>query len=626
MSVASIGSTDRAGLVRIAISGLIGRLRTSLFVFPMLCIAGAVGLGEAVVAFDRRLGQGIGDLPLSFTSTVESARAVVSTIAGATITVAGIAFSISILMFQLASSQYSPRVIHGLFRDPFNKRVMGLVAGIFTYCLIVLRSIRSAIDDNGEAVIPNVSVALAVVLGITALLAIVAFINHSAHTMDISRILRGVTDETLDQIRSNWLDADERGAEASPDTPGSPGTEVRSKSGGWVDLIDEDALLRALPEGGCLRLLAVPGDYVLAGQPLAEVWPRLGDGEVSDCEKRVRRAIHVASARSSDQDPLYGLRQVVDVALKALSPGINDPTTAQDRDVPRGHAGQRVRQTAPAPQCGRRGRRETSARTGSSGHRCCPGVGIRRAPADCRDEPSRGHLPAGVGAPCRLLRREPGTGSTTSAPRRLDSRRCRKSRSNRSGSRSPSRGPLRCVVRPRRVGPDFSVQSNRRDSTKCAKQFSPPWLRPGWQLPERAPERLTSKPTFRPTPITNGSVEEYCDLAADYDQRDSVPSDAELDAVVEVAPDEIRADVEVLVESIKDGDQESEAAVEATQNIEDWEADNCDNNVAPGGSDGGSAEVDGGVDLDAEVDGGAESDTSGETSETESQENTTTTA
>lgn len=317
--------------MRILFDNLVGRLRTSLFVLPMLCIAGAVVLGEVIIAFDRRLGRGISDLPLGFTSTVESARAVVSTIAGATITVAGIAFSISILMFQLASSQYSPRVIHGLFRDPFNKRVMGLVAGTFTYCLIVLRSIRSAIDKNGEAVIPNVSVAVAVVLGISALLAIVAFINHSAHSMDISRILRGVTDETLKQIRENWKSAEDRDeADTDAHPPAPQPTKVTSKTGGWVDLIDEGSLLKSLAPGGCLRLLVVPGDYVLAGQPVADVWPQISDDDFAELEKKVRRAVHVAAARSSDQDPLYGLRQVVDVALKALSPGINDPTTAQD--------------------------------------------------------------------------------------------------------------------------------------------------------------------------------------------------------------------------------------------------------------------------------------------------------
>lgn len=128
---------------------------------------------------------------------------------------------------------------------------------------------------------------------------------------------------------------------------------------------------------------------------------------------------------------------------------------------------------------------------------------------------------------------------------------------------------------------------------------------------------------------SEGSVEEYCDLAAEFDQRDSVPSDAELDSIVEASPDEIRADVEVLVEAIKDGDQESEAAAEAAENLEAWEADNCDNNVSPGGSNGDDgAEVDGGVDVEAEVDGQLEGDDSsdGQNSESETEETTSTTS
>lgn len=316
--------------MRLWFAGWLDRMRSSLFVVPMLSIVGAIVLGEAMIALDRRLGRGIGDLPLGFTSTVESARAVVSTIAGATITVAGIAFSISILIFQLASSQYSPRVIHGLFRDPFNKRVMGLVAGTFTYCLIVLRSIRSAVDSDGEAVIPNTSVAVAVILGIAALLAIVAFINHSAHSMDVSRILRVVTDDTLRQIERNWPEPGqpEPGTVAEPD---EPGLEVRAETDGWVDRIDEDALVEVVPPGGLVTLAVHRGDYVLRGQMLARLWPLPEGSEKRDeQEKRARRSVHIGPARSTDEDPAYGLRQLVDVALKALSPSVNDPTTAQD--------------------------------------------------------------------------------------------------------------------------------------------------------------------------------------------------------------------------------------------------------------------------------------------------------
>ena len=118
------------------------RLRSSLFFIPMLCVIGGVILGEAMLGVDA-LVTGISP---RLTATVDSARTVLTTVAGATLTFAGIAFSVSLLLISLASSQYSPRVVHGMFRDPFNKRVMGLVIGTFTYCLVVLRAVRTAVE------------------------------------------------------------------------------------------------------------------------------------------------------------------------------------------------------------------------------------------------------------------------------------------------------------------------------------------------------------------------------------------------------------------------------------------------------------------------------------------------
>ena len=130
--------------MKVRFLALADRVRASLFVLPTVCVLAAAGLALGSIHLDRRLGDESARLPLGFSSTVDSARAVLSTVAGATITVAGIAFSIALLVIQLASSQYSPRVVHGLFRDPFNKRVMGVVVGTFAYCLVVLRAVRTA--------------------------------------------------------------------------------------------------------------------------------------------------------------------------------------------------------------------------------------------------------------------------------------------------------------------------------------------------------------------------------------------------------------------------------------------------------------------------------------------------
>ncbi|HUP73998.1 MAG TPA: DUF2254 domain-containing protein [Acidimicrobiales bacterium] len=313
--------------MQLRLSSYIERFRASLFLVPMIGLVGALVLGLATITIDSRLDWDDAELPLGFSSTVESSRALLSTIAGATITFAGIAFSISLLTIQGATSQFSPRVVHTLFRDPFNKRVMALVVGTFTYCLIVLRSVRSPLESNGEPVIPHASVALAVVLGIATILATVAFIDHSAHAMDVSEILGRVTREATGRIHSEWTPATSPRERPSVITT-MPGHTVRYEQSGWIQRIDTDAILGLVADGGTLQLDAQPGRYAIVGTRMGVLTPTPADPQA--IERAICAEIVVGDTRTMDQDVSYGLRQLVDVTLRALSPGINDPTTAQD--------------------------------------------------------------------------------------------------------------------------------------------------------------------------------------------------------------------------------------------------------------------------------------------------------
>ncbi len=304
------------------------RLRSSLFFIPMLCVIGGILLGEAMLLVDA-LVTGIDP---RLTATVDSARTVLTTVGGATLSFAGIAFSVSLLLISLASSQYSPRVVHGMFRDPFNKRVMGLVIGTFTYCLVVLRAVRGSLEDASDAVIPSVSILLAVALGIASILSIIAFINHGAHSMDVSKILHRVTNEVLSQANTAW-------PEPESDSPPNAGRDeslslpegavaVRFSTYGWVQNVDYDQLLTVLPPGSRVRLETYAGQFAIQNTPICHIFPPPEDA--SDIGKAVRAAVILGETRTLQQDVTYGARQLSDVALKALSPGINDPTTAHD--------------------------------------------------------------------------------------------------------------------------------------------------------------------------------------------------------------------------------------------------------------------------------------------------------
>ncbi len=319
--------------MRLWISSSVERIRVSFFFLPMAAVVLAIFAAFGTVWLDSGIDNAA-RLPLVLTSTVESARSILSTIAGATITFAGVAFSISLLVIQLGSSQFSPRVVHTLFRDSFNKRVMALVVGTFTYCVVVLRSVRSPLESGGDAVIPNLSVAIALILGIGAILATVAFINHSAHSMDVSEILDRAARESIEQVRRERWAPDEgvadgpssKAAIAERSEPAS--YVVRFDRSGWVQQIDLETFGQLVPDGGFIELHTTAGSFAVDGTLLCSMSHEPDDVEAFD--DAVRSAVGIGANRTAQQDTSYGLRQIVDVALRGLSPGINDPTTAQD--------------------------------------------------------------------------------------------------------------------------------------------------------------------------------------------------------------------------------------------------------------------------------------------------------
>jgi len=329
-------------------SSKLDEFKASLFFSPMLAVLVAIGLGIGLTALDQKLSEAGVQLPNAIATTVESSRAVLSTIAGATISFAGTAFSVSLLVFQLGSSQYSPRIVNTLFRDPYNRRVMALTVGNFTYCLVVLRAVKMEPNNNSSnnsvALVPTVSVVVAMVLGIVSILAIVAFIDHSAHSIDISELLETVTRDAISTLKRTWLLEDEMDDKAKSDLAEAEGNQIKSSwnempnthvvrfvSSGWVQEINLKGLGTLVPKGGFIKLHTISGRYSLPGCAICSV---LGlDEEKEDLEafdQSVRDLIAVGRNRTMRDDAAFGLRQIVDVSLRALSPGVNDPTTAQD--------------------------------------------------------------------------------------------------------------------------------------------------------------------------------------------------------------------------------------------------------------------------------------------------------
>ena len=306
------------------------RTRDSLWFLPALITLGATALALAAVAVDR---QGwvshITDAHWVLNSGPEGARVVLSTIASSLITVTGVVFSITIVALQLASTQFSPRVMGDFLADRGIQIVLGIFIATFTYALIVLRAIRA--EGSGQEVfVPSLAVSIAMLLVILSIAALIFMINHAARAIQVAVIMKRVRRYTLDDIDEIFpvpVGEPAQNPGAEPVMPDVPPATVAAIGAGYLQMVDEDALFEAA-EGRRITIRMEPqvGAFVLPGETLVSVWPPSAlDDELRES---VLRGFVIGSERTPEQDVEYGFIELSDVAVKALSPGINDPSTA----------------------------------------------------------------------------------------------------------------------------------------------------------------------------------------------------------------------------------------------------------------------------------------------------------
>lgn len=304
-------------------------VRASFWALPAVIVVAAVMLALVLIEVSQALDDDtLRDWPRLFGSGADGSRAMLSTIAGSMITVAGVVFSITIVALSLASSQYTSRVLRSFIRDRLNQMVLGIFVGIFAYCLIVLRTIRGG--DEG-AFVPGVAVLFAVVLAFVGIGVLIFFIHHIGTSIQASHIIAAVAGETLsavDQLFPEPLGGSlEDGPEQSPAPHRAAGSTVPSLRTGYIQDVSLDALQEfARARGAILRMHHGVGEFVIEGAPLASL--SAAGGLDDEAVRKVNAAYSVGRQRTVEQDAAYGIRQLVDVSLKGLSPGVNDVTTA----------------------------------------------------------------------------------------------------------------------------------------------------------------------------------------------------------------------------------------------------------------------------------------------------------
>lgn len=302
-------------------------LRGSFWFLPSLMAAGAVILSFAAVQLDAAMeADAYGRFDFIYLFGPEGARAILSAVATSMITVAGLTFSITMLTLQLASSQFGPRLLRNFMRDRGNQLVLGTFISTFVYCLLVLRTVKGV---EGSSFVPHLAVAIGVVLAVAGLAVLIYFIHHTASSIRIETLLASLADETAATIDRLFP---ERLGDEEPETGGEPpdfhpGLIVRPQASGYVQSVDSSSLLRlASEENLVVNVMARPGTFVTERDPLLRILATKAPGE----EKldALRSTVIVGIERTPYQDLDFSIRRIVEIAQRALSPGINDPTTA----------------------------------------------------------------------------------------------------------------------------------------------------------------------------------------------------------------------------------------------------------------------------------------------------------
>lgn len=308
-------------------------LRSSFWFVPVMMVTIASVAALLSVDFDAsQAGAWLHERGWIYAGDPRGAITVLGTIAGSMVTIAGVVFSMTLVALSLASSQFGPRLLRNFMRDTINQVVLGIFIATFLYCLLVLRSVR---HGPTGAFVPHLSVTLGVLLAVASLFVLIYFIHHVSVSIQADELVAGVGgdfDAAIDRLFPTRLgeaaaDAPSQGEAQLPDGFDREARRLAAPRDGYLQLVEADALLALSCENDLLlRLEHRPGDYVVQGNPLVAAWPadRVGD----HLERQIVSQFVLSIRRTPVQDVQHAVNQLVEIALRALSPGVNDPFTA----------------------------------------------------------------------------------------------------------------------------------------------------------------------------------------------------------------------------------------------------------------------------------------------------------
>lgn len=313
-------------------------LQASYWFIPGVMVVMALVLSVVMLRVDVTLGdEWIRDFDVLFENQAVGARTVLSTIAGSMITVAGVTFSMTVVSVSFAAAQFGPRLVGNFMRDAGNQVTLGIFIATFVYCLMILRTVRSAEDGGPDALtvfVPHASILLALVLALACVAVLIYFIHHIPETINIANITAAVGSQLVRDIeeRSPTLDGghqEERDGVYTADRQptGPDARSIESDDHGYLQYVDLGLLVAlAARHDAWFELARQPGDFVGSGDALLKYRADadLGESAIAD----VRNTFRLGRNRTPDQDTLFLADELIEIMARALSPGLNDPFTA----------------------------------------------------------------------------------------------------------------------------------------------------------------------------------------------------------------------------------------------------------------------------------------------------------
>jgi uncharacterized membrane protein len=306
-------------------------LRTNLWLVPAVEVVAAIALFAATTAVDRAAYHGVVTLPpWVISGSADAARQILTAIAAAVITVVGVVFSIILVALTLASTQFGPRMLRNFIRDRGTQLTLGTFVATFVYAVLVLVSIG---PGPRGGFVPHTGITVTLALMVADLAVLIYFIHHIATTIQLPQVIASIARDLTEAIEvQGGPDQRTGGAETGPSSAEllarleTAGGVVTAADSGYVQFIRVGGLVRFAEKAGVVICLNHrPGHFIVQGHPIGTVWPPEAAPRVNEALGRV----HITGPyRTLTQDVSFGIDQLVEIAIRALSPAVNDTFTA----------------------------------------------------------------------------------------------------------------------------------------------------------------------------------------------------------------------------------------------------------------------------------------------------------